>query len=73
MNLERSRMITKALKSLMCVTIARQDRNGQRADQENLQVADANKNVFRLTANDAQELESEFTTSQRRPDPETAK
>jgi hypothetical protein len=42
----------------IAATLAHQERYGQCADQENLQVADANKNVFRLTASFAQELAS---------------
>jgi hypothetical protein len=71
-NQERASRIIELRKRLFGATIARQMQYGQCADNKNVMDIKTNKLLFRITVSDAQELTSEFETSQQRPDPESA-
>jgi hypothetical protein len=69
-NEERASRIIELRKYWIAATIARQERCGQYADNKNVMDIETNKIVFPITVSDAQELTSEFDTSQQHPDPE---
>jgi hypothetical protein len=68
----RASKIPELRRYWIAATITCQERYGQCANNKNVMDIETNKNLFRITVSDAQELTSAFDTSQQRPDPEPA-